>query len=79
MEYTWSSYNIFSGGANTEFSVADFGIDLTKVEQKLTTIFHLAKQWGAILLLDEADVLLESRKIDGNLKRHLLVSGVDLL
>jgi hypothetical protein len=43
-------------------------------EENLSKWFRLAEIWGAVLLLDEADVFLEKRII-ADLKRNSLVSG----
>ena len=40
---------------------ADIGTVPEIVEKKLLYWFELAKAWGAILLLDEADVFMERR------------------
>src|SRR5437667_11797451 len=40
----------------------------------LANILHLARHWGAIVLLDEADVFLEQRSHE-NVNRNSLVSG----
>lgn len=46
------------------------------VEEKLKGHFELAQLWNAVLLLDEADVFLQARDVDGaNLHRNSLVSG----
>ncbi|PKY01736.1 P-loop containing nucleoside triphosphate hydrolase protein, partial [Aspergillus campestris IBT 28561] len=42
-------------------SVADVGTKAKNVESNLSRIFALATSWHAILLIDEADVFLESR------------------
>ncbi|KAI0897170.1 P-loop containing nucleoside triphosphate hydrolase protein [Annulohypoxylon nitens] len=42
-------------------SVADVGTKARHVESNLSKIFALAASWKAILLIDEADVFLESR------------------
>lgn len=52
----------------------DFGTDENTVEQRLSKWFRLAELWGAIMLLDEADVFLERRQLT-DLKRNSLVSG----
>lgn len=44
------------------------------MESKLSTWFQLAEKWGAVMLIDEADVYLEQRHIT-DLKRNSLVSG----
>ncbi|KXT09858.1 hypothetical protein AC579_6750 [Pseudocercospora musae] len=45
-------------------SVADVGTNAQKIEKRLNDIFELATTWKAILLIDEADVFLQSRRRD---------------
>ena len=52
---------------------ADIGVEPGPVEEKLLYWFELAKAWGAILLIDEADVFLE-RRSTMDLVRNNLVS-----
>ncbi|KAK8867396.1 P-loop containing nucleoside triphosphate hydrolase protein [Apiospora arundinis] len=52
---------------------ADFGIDEESMEERLSKWFKLAEHWGAVMLLDEADVWLERRMIS-DLKRNTLVA-----
>ncbi|KAG8526543.1 uncharacterized protein KY384_008744 [Bacidia gigantensis] len=54
-------------------SVGELGIKGGDVEHNLTTILDVAHTWGAILLLDEADVFLEART-NYDLGRNALVS-----
>ena len=57
-------------------SVADVGTKAKNVEANLAKIFALASSWQAILLIDEADVFLESRgRGAGSTERNALVSG----
>ncbi|KAG8169823.1 hypothetical protein KVR01_000568 [Diaporthe batatas] len=51
----------------------DFGTDATIVEQRLSKWFRLAEVWGAVMLLDEADIFLERRQLT-DLNRNSLVS-----
>ena len=51
----------------------DIGTNATAVEKYLTSIFHLGKIWGCVLLLDEADVFLEERSL-ADLQRNSFVS-----
>lgn len=44
------------------------------MEKELSTAFHLAEKWHAVVLIDEADVFLEQRK-SKNLVHNGLVSG----
>ncbi|KAF5229970.1 hypothetical protein FAUST_10062 [Fusarium austroamericanum] len=52
---------IATGKALFSVSVADVGTNAKLVESNLARIFTLATKWQAILLIDEADVFLESR------------------
>lgn len=45
-----------------------------KMESQLSNWFRLAEQWGAVMLIDEADVFLEQRS-KTDLHRNSLVSG----
>lgn len=44
------------------------------MENRLSNWFQLAEKWGAVMLIDEADVYLEQRHRT-DLKRNSLVSG----
>jgi SpoVK/Ycf46/Vps4 family AAA+-type ATPase len=55
--------------------MADIGIDLTLVEEKLDRLFQLASSWEAVLLFDEADILLEARATEDNITRNSIVSS----
>lgn len=54
-------------------SAGDLGHDSTRLERQLQTILDMAYSWGAVLLLDEADVFLEKRNI-ADIHRNALVS-----
>ncbi|KAF2184022.1 P-loop containing nucleoside triphosphate hydrolase protein [Zopfia rhizophila CBS 207.26] len=54
-------------------SAAQLGVDSASVEQTLGDILEMTTKWKAILLLDETEVFLEQRTIDG-LERNKLVS-----
>lgn len=43
---------------------AQLGTDEEELEEKLTTILSRAERWGAILLIDEADVYVRAREND---------------
>ncbi|KAI1328578.1 P-loop containing nucleoside triphosphate hydrolase protein [Xylariaceae sp. FL0255] len=51
----------------------DLGNDETEVEKELSKWFTLAERWGAVMLLDEADVYTEKR-MTTDLKRNSMVS-----
>ena len=53
---------------------SDIGTDPNNVEKKLTKNFKTAKSWGAVLLIDEADVFME-RRTTADLTRNSLVAG----
>ncbi|KAK4170737.1 hypothetical protein QBC36DRAFT_370620 [Triangularia setosa] len=50
----------------------DIGIDEVRMEQQLSKWFRLAEKWGAVMLIDEADVYLE-RRVVSDLERNSLV------
>ncbi|CRL23672.1 ATPase, AAA+ type, core [Penicillium camemberti] len=54
-------------------SAGDLGVDARSFEAKLKDILRLIPKWGAVLLLDEADVFMEARD-STNLDRNELVS-----
>lgn len=54
-------------------NTGELGVTPHSVESNLTTALKLATRWGAIVLIDEADVFLEQRTIH-DLTRNSLVS-----
>jgi SpoVK/Ycf46/Vps4 family AAA+-type ATPase len=54
-------------------SAGDLGTDHRMLEHELQRIMDIAHSWGAVLLLDEADVFLEKRQIH-DIGRNALVS-----
>ncbi|KAI1122744.1 P-loop containing nucleoside triphosphate hydrolase protein [Nemania abortiva] len=53
---------------------SDIGTDPAEIEVNLTKHFKAAKSWGAVLLIDEADVFME-RRSTADLVRNSLVAG----
>lgn len=53
-------------------TTADIGTDPATVEKSLLYFFKLAKSWGAILLLDEADVFLERRSATDLVRNNMV-------
>jgi len=53
---------------------SDIGIDPHKVEMNLMSAFKRAKSWGAVLLIDEADIFMQERD-SRDLERNGLVAG----
>ncbi len=45
-------------------AAGQIGVDHVRVKKILKNIFKIAGRWGAILLLDEADVFLAERALD---------------
>lgn len=54
-------------------SAGDLGSNADDVERKLKNILRMIPKWGAVLLLDEADVFMEARTTT-DLQRNELVS-----
>ncbi|KAK6839088.1 hypothetical protein PG987_004954 [Apiospora arundinis] len=54
-------------------NVGDIGTFEEKVEKRLSFWFGLAEKWGAVMLIDEADVYLERRSVS-DLQRNGIVS-----
>ncbi|KAL3471826.1 hypothetical protein BJX99DRAFT_15722 [Aspergillus californicus] len=54
-------------------SAGELGTDSRTLEAELTNILDIAHSWGAVLLLDEADIFLEKRTIQ-DIHRNALVS-----
>jgi hypothetical protein len=53
----------------------DMGITASDVQENITKYFELGERWGAVILMDEADIYLEQRAPD-QLERNSLVSGI---
>ncbi len=53
---------------------SDIGTTISTVEDNLTKHFKTATSWGAVLLIDEADVFME-RRTTADLERNGLVAG----
>lgn len=68
----------FTGKPLFKVSVADIGLDISTIEKKLEELFQLASRWQAVLLFDEADILLEARTDEAQLQRNSMVSGLYL-
>ena len=54
-------------------SAADLGTNVTVMEETLKETFRLAAHWGALVLIDEADVFLEARSLH-DMQRNAHVS-----
>lgn len=51
----------------------DLGITASDLDKNLTQIFRIASSWGAIVLIDEADVFMEQRSVH-DLQRNAIVA-----
>ncbi|KAI0178878.1 P-loop containing nucleoside triphosphate hydrolase protein [Hypoxylon sp. FL1284] len=71
--YTAECIAEYTGRPLLSLTCGDLGNKETKVEQALSKWFGLAERWGAVMLLDEADVYTERRLI-ADLKRNSTVS-----
>lgn len=54
-------------------SAGELGVEPGDVDEKLQRVLELAHKWGAVLLLDEADVFLQARSFK-DVTRNALVS-----
>lgn len=53
---------------------SDIGVSPERIESKLMNWFKLADRWGAIILIDEADIYMEERRTQ-DIERNHLVAG----
>jgi AAA+ superfamily predicted ATPase len=58
-------------------SIGDLIWDESKLQERLSEEFSRAIEWDAMLLLDEADVVLEARSFE-DVRRNGIVSGSPL-
>jgi hypothetical protein len=65
----------FTGRPLLALTCADIGTEEVEMERKLREWLTLAHRWGAVMLIDGADIFLEKR-MEGDLKRNSLVSGM---
>jgi hypothetical protein len=57
-----------------KLGAGDLGVTAASVEERLQEALELCSHWSAVLLIDEADVFMETRTSD-NLERNELVSS----
>jgi AAA+ superfamily predicted ATPase len=55
-------------------SIGDLIADQRNIEDRLEKVFKVASKWQSVLLVDEADVVLEARSIE-DVRRNAIVSG----
>ena len=51
----------------------DLGTSASKVDTSLTSILKISSAWGAVVLIDEADVFLEERALH-HIERNAMVA-----
>jgi hypothetical protein len=56
-------------------SSGDVGLEPASAEKALGSYFAMAEKWGAVMLLDEADIFLAKRSHD-ELRRNAMVSSM---
>lgn len=66
-------YTNFSSGPLYVVGAADLGTSATKVDGALTRILKISATWGAVVLIDEADVFLEERALH-HIERNAMVA-----
>ena len=72
---TAESVASYTGRPLFPITCGDIGQTAPDVERNLESMFLLARRWGCVLLLDEADVFLAKREKGGdNIDRNALVS-----
>ncbi|KAL9073442.1 MAG: hypothetical protein Q9157_004733 [Trypethelium eluteriae] len=72
--YTAECTAEYTGRTLLQLTCADIGTNETEMEARLAEWFALAETWGAVMLIDEADVYLEERA-RGDIQRNSLVSA----
>lgn len=55
-------------------TTGELGTQVDQFERRLASVFRLGHRWGAIVLLDEADIVMAKRD-KNNLDRNALVGG----
>jgi len=55
-------------------STGELSTEVASLEKQLVDIFRLGSRWGAVVLLDEADVLMQQRTAS-DLQRNAIVAG----
>lgn len=56
-------------------SLGRIGTTAQEIQRRLTETFQLADQWDCIILIDDADVLLEERSV-ADMQRNSVVTGM---
>ncbi|KAK4195605.1 hypothetical protein QBC40DRAFT_352422 [Triangularia verruculosa] len=71
--YTAECISEYTNRPLLSLTCGDIGTDEVRMEEELSKWFRLAEKWGAVMLIDEADVYLERRQAT-DLRRNSLVS-----
>ncbi|KEY73453.1 hypothetical protein S7711_07482 [Stachybotrys chartarum IBT 7711] len=72
--YTAECIAQYTGRPLLSLTCSDIGVDPAVIEKKLLYWFNLAEVWGAIILVDEADIYMEQRQVQ-DVERNHLVAG----
>ncbi|KAF2473443.1 uncharacterized protein BDR25DRAFT_282983 [Lindgomyces ingoldianus] len=72
--YTAECISAYTRRPLLSLTCSDIGTNPSTIEAKLAYWFKLAKHWGAILLIDEADIYMEQR-VARDVGRNNLVAG----
>ncbi|EEA21348.1 hypothetical protein PMAA_051590 [Talaromyces marneffei ATCC 18224] len=56
--------------------LTDFGLDLSTFGENLKELMHLSSRWGAVLVITEADGLLQARSLYGSMTRDAMVAAL---
>lgn len=60
-------------------TASDIGVDPAEIESQLLKWFKLAEHWGALILIDEADIYMEERRSQDLERNHLVASFIRAL
>ena len=55
-------------------TTGELSTEVEKLEKQLSDVFRLGARWKAVVLLDEADVLMSRRTVE-DLRRNSIVAG----
>lgn len=64
----------FTGRPLLSLTCSDIGVNPEEIEDNLRKWFKMAESWGAIMLIDEADIYMEQRQVQ-DIERNHLVAG----
>ncbi|KPM38461.1 hypothetical protein AK830_g8092 [Neonectria ditissima] len=71
---SWQCIADFTERPLLSLTCSDIGVKPEAIEENLVKWFKLAENWGAIMLIDEADIYMEHRQVQ-DIERNHLVAG----